>query len=66
LIYPGVTIGDHCIVSAAAVVMKDVPSNCVVAGNPGRVVETGIQTGPLGYKLKRPSVPALNPEVVKA
>jgi acetyltransferase-like isoleucine patch superfamily enzyme len=51
IIYPGVTIGDHCIVSAAAVVMKDVPSNCIVSGNPGRVVETGIHTGPLGYRL---------------
>jgi len=66
LIYPGVTIGDHCIVSAATVVMKDVPSNCVVAGNPGRVVETGIQTGPLGYRIKVPLAPAPIEDVVKA
>jgi len=29
-------------------VMKDVPSNCLVAGNPARIMEKGIQTGRLG------------------
>ncbi len=48
MILPGVTIGDHCVVAAASVVMKDVPSNCLVAGNPARIMEKGIQTGPLG------------------
>jgi serine acetyltransferase len=28
--------------------MKDVPSNCLVAGNPARIMEKGIQTGRLG------------------
>ena len=50
-IYPGVTIGDQCIVAAASVVMKDVPSNCVVSGNPARIVETNIRTGKLGRRL---------------
>ena len=57
LIYPGVTIGDHCIISAASVVVKDVPSNSLVAGNPGRVIESGVQTGPLGKRI-RPEEPA--------
>jgi serine acetyltransferase len=48
MILPGVKIGDHCVVAAASVVMKDVPSNCLVAGNPARIMEKGIQTGPLG------------------
>ena len=52
MILPGVTIGDHCVVAAASVVMKDVPSNCLVAGNPARIMEKGIQTGPLGI-MKR-------------
>ena len=34
----GVTIGDNCVVGAGAVVTKDVPSGCVVAGVPARVV----------------------------
>lgn len=38
----GVTIGDNSIVAACSVVTKDVPSNCIVAGNPARIVKTGI------------------------
>jgi hypothetical protein len=30
------------------VVMKDVPSNCLVAGNPARIMEKDIRTGRLG------------------
>jgi acetyltransferase-like isoleucine patch superfamily enzyme len=48
IIMPGVRIGDNCVVAAASVVMKDVPANCVVAGNPAGIVKKGIQTGPLG------------------
>jgi exopolysaccharide acyltransferase PssR len=48
MIMPGVRIGDHCVVAAASVVMKDVPSNSLVAGNPARIMEKGIQTGRLG------------------
>ncbi len=32
------TIGDHSIVAAGAVVTKDVPPRVVVAGNPAKVV----------------------------
>jgi serine acetyltransferase len=52
MILPGVRIGDNCVVAAASVVMKDVPPNCLVAGNPARVMEKGIQTGHLGI-MKR-------------
>jgi acetyltransferase-like isoleucine patch superfamily enzyme len=48
IIMPGVSIGDNCVIAAASVVTRDVPSNCVAAGIPARIVETGIQTGPLG------------------
>ena len=37
-ILPGVTIGDGVIVAANSVVTKDVPSYCVVAGNPAKVI----------------------------
>jgi acetyltransferase-like isoleucine patch superfamily enzyme len=32
-----VTIGENAIVGAGSVVTKDVPANCIVAGNPARV-----------------------------
>ena len=35
----GVTIGKNSVVGAGAVVTKDVPANCVVAGVPARVVK---------------------------
>jgi serine O-acetyltransferase len=34
----GITIGDNVIVGAGSVVVKDVPSDCVIAGNPAKVV----------------------------
>jgi acetyltransferase-like isoleucine patch superfamily enzyme len=36
VIFPGVTIGEGSIISAAAVVTADVPANAIVAGNPAR------------------------------
>ena len=38
----GVTIGDNSIVAACSVVIKDVPANCIVAGNPAKIVKTDI------------------------
>lgn len=38
----GVTIGNNSIVAACSVVTKDVPANCIVAGNPAKVVKTDI------------------------
>lgn len=38
-VLPGVTIGNNVVVAAGAVVTKDVPPNCVVAGVPARVVK---------------------------
>jgi acetyltransferase-like isoleucine patch superfamily enzyme len=43
IILPGVRIGDEVIIGAGAVVTKDVPSNSVAAGNPARVIKSGIK-----------------------
>lgn len=48
LILPGVTIGDSVVVGSGSVVTKSVPSNCIVAGNPAKVIRTGIKTKALG------------------
>ena len=39
-ILPGITIGKNALVGAGAVVVKDVPENAVVAGNPARIIKT--------------------------
>lgn len=36
VILPGITIGENAIVGAGAVVVKDVPNNITVIGNPAR------------------------------
>jgi acetyltransferase-like isoleucine patch superfamily enzyme len=38
IILPGVTLGKRVLVAAGAVVTRDVPDDCLVAGNPARVV----------------------------
>ena len=44
IIMPGVRLGDECIVGSGAVVTKDVPSGSVVAGNPAKIIRSGIRT----------------------
>lgn len=34
----GISIGNNVDIGAGSVVLKDVPSNCVVAGNPAKVI----------------------------
>jgi acetyltransferase-like isoleucine patch superfamily enzyme len=41
-ILKGVSIGDGAIVGASSVVTRDVPANVAAAGNPARVVRTGV------------------------
>jgi acetyltransferase-like isoleucine patch superfamily enzyme len=38
IVLPGVTVGDHAILGAGAVVTKDVPEWAIVGGNPARVI----------------------------
>lgn len=40
IILPGVTIGDNCTIAAGAVVVKSVPANVVVGGNPAKIIKT--------------------------
>lgn len=42
IILPGVKIGNHVVVGAGSVVTKDVPDHSLVAGNPARIIKTGV------------------------
>lgn len=44
IIMPNITIGNHVIVAAGSVVTRDVPDNCIIAGNPAKVIKTNIDT----------------------
>lgn len=39
VINPGVTIGHNVVIASGAVVVKDVPDNVVVGGNPARIIK---------------------------
>jgi len=51
-IQKGVTIGDNSIIAACSVVTKDVPANCIAAGNPARIVKTDIDKIPAPTSCK--------------
>jgi acetyltransferase-like isoleucine patch superfamily enzyme len=53
---PGVRIGDEVVVGASTVVTKDIPSNCVVVGNPGRIVKTNIRMNDKAVLETNPNV----------
>lgn len=39
-VMPGVTIGSNVVIGGGSVVVKDIPDNCVAAGNPCRVIRS--------------------------
>ena len=43
IILPGVTLGDHVFVGAGSVVTKSFPDHVLIAGNPAKIIRTGIK-----------------------
>lgn len=39
IILKGVTIGDRAVIGAGSIVSKDIPADCIAAGNPCRVIK---------------------------
>ena len=52
IIMCGVKIGDEVVVGSGAIVTKDVPSNCIVAGNPAKIIKQDIKTKKFGQLVK--------------
>ena len=42
-ILPGVNIGEGAVIGAGAVVVKDVPKNSVIVGNPGKIIKNVLE-----------------------
>lgn len=53
IILPGITVGDHCVVAAGAVVTKNTPPHTILAGNPAKVIKTGILVNNNGQIIDR-------------
>lgn len=43
IIMPGVSIGSQVVIGGGSVVTKDIPDNCIAAGNPAHIIKTGIK-----------------------
>ena len=60
-ILPGITIGQHAMVGAGAVVTRSVPPYAVVVGNPARIVRYVRDAQGTGVKLATSSSPQASP-----
>ena len=49
----GIRVGDNSVVGAGSVVIADVPPNSIVAGNPAKIIRSGVETGRWGIFDKR-------------
>lgn len=62
---PGVALADNVVVAAGAVVTKSVPENCVVGGNPARIIrriEEGKSQEPL--EAQREKIDSIDQQIV--
>lgn len=44
--------GDQVIIGSGTIVTKNIPSNCIVVGNPARIIKENIQTKKYGQLVK--------------
>ena len=48
IILPGVEIGNNCIIGAGSVVTRSIPEGSIAAGNPARIIRSGVELLPYG------------------
>ncbi len=51
IIMPGVRLGDSVIVGSGSVVTKSFDGGVIIAGNPAKIIKTGIKTKALGILI---------------
>jgi len=51
IVMAGINIGNEVIVGSGSVVTKDIQSNCIVVGNPARIIKENIKTKKYGQLL---------------
>jgi serine acetyltransferase len=61
MIMPGITVGDHSVVAAGAIVTRDVPPRSIVAGNPAKIIRSNIMTTNWGKITDKGNKPELDP-----
>ena len=64
IIYPGVTIGDGCLVAPGSVVTVSIPAGSVVAGNPARIIEKNIVVGKWGVRIDKLAAHRIDADVL--
>lgn len=52
ILLPGITINNNVIIGAGSVVTRDVPSNCIVGGNPAKILRENVKIGKNGQLIK--------------
>ena len=60
VILSGVKVGSYSIIAAGSVVVKDIPENSIVAGNPARVVGNRFDNNDLKEHIRLYSVDLIN------
>lgn len=53
IILPGISVGDHCVIAAGSVVTKNVSPHSMVAGNPAKVIKTGVVVSDYGQIIQK-------------
>lgn len=51
IILPGVKIGNEVVIGSGAVVTKDIPDNCIAAGNPAKIIRNNVRCDKYGVIL---------------
>ena len=51
IILQGVKIGNEVVIGSGAVVTKDIPDNCIAAGNPAKIIRNNVRCDKYGVIL---------------